>query len=221
RRGVELTPNEEVLVRRLITLLDRHGDRAGALEAYEEFAVRLREEYDAQPAAETQDLIAAVRARERAAGPAPRLSMDVLPGGRAGGVPPPPRRRPGPPPGFSPLTSSRGTTGARRGACSIAGCHTWPGSPCAPASTVSHKSRSPKRSASWATWRRRSATPTAWVWCTATSSRRTFCWKTATPSSRISGSPGRSRPRAATGSPRPASPSAHLPPWGPNRAPGL
>ena len=84
RRGVELTPNEEVLVRRLITLLDRHGDRAGALEAYEEFAVRLREEYDAQPAAETQDLIAAVRARERAAGPAPRLSMDVLARLRAG-----------------------------------------------------------------------------------------------------------------------------------------
>src|SRR5439155_889925 len=85
--GAETVPsrgNEEVLVRRLITLLDRHGDRAGALEAYEEFAVRLREEYDAQPAAETQDLIAAVRARERAAGPAPRLSMDVLARLRAG-----------------------------------------------------------------------------------------------------------------------------------------
>ncbi|HZI22033.1 MAG TPA: protein kinase, partial [Gemmatimonadales bacterium] len=84
RRGIELAPNEEVQVRRLITLLDRHGDRAGALEAYEALANRLREEYDAQPAAETQTLVAAVRARERAGGPAPRLATDVLARLRAG-----------------------------------------------------------------------------------------------------------------------------------------
>src|SRR5207245_6094743 len=84
RRGIELAPNAEVQVRRLITLLDRHGDRAGALEAYEAFANRLREEYDAQPAAETKTLVAAVRARERAAGPAPHLATDVLARLRAG-----------------------------------------------------------------------------------------------------------------------------------------
>jgi DNA-binding SARP family transcriptional activator len=84
RRGIELAPNAEVQVRRLITLLDRHGDRAGALEAYEAFANRLREQYDAQPAAETKALVAAVRARERAAGPAPRLATDVLARLRAG-----------------------------------------------------------------------------------------------------------------------------------------
>jgi serine/threonine protein kinase/DNA-binding SARP family transcriptional activator len=84
RRGIEFAPNEEAAVRRLITLLDRHGDRAGALEAYEEFADRLREEYDAQPAAQTQALVAAVRARERAAVPPPRLPTDVLARLRAG-----------------------------------------------------------------------------------------------------------------------------------------
>src|SRR6266446_1417581 len=84
RRGIELAPNEEAAVRRLITLLDRHGDRAGALQAYEEFADRLREEYDARPAAETQGLVAAVRARERAARAVPRLPMDLLARLRAG-----------------------------------------------------------------------------------------------------------------------------------------
>ena len=84
RRAIELAPNEEAAVRRLITLLDRHGDRAGALEAYEQFADRLREDFDAEPAAETQGLVAAVRARERAAVPPPRLSTDVLARLRAG-----------------------------------------------------------------------------------------------------------------------------------------
>src|SRR5207244_760473 len=44
RRGVELTPNEEGLVRRLIRLLHRHGSRAGRLAAEEEAAGRLRAE---------------------------------------------------------------------------------------------------------------------------------------------------------------------------------
>src|SRR5213083_1032780 len=47
RRAVALTPHDEALLRRLIALLDRHGDRAGALEAYEAFTVKLAEEYAA------------------------------------------------------------------------------------------------------------------------------------------------------------------------------
>src|SRR2546422_7274093 len=42
---------------------DRQGDRAGALEVYAAFARRIAAEYDAEPAAETQALLAAVRAR--------------------------------------------------------------------------------------------------------------------------------------------------------------
>jgi len=63
RRSIELAPSDEGLVRSLIALLDRQGDRAGALEAYEVFARRVAAEYDAEPAAETRALVAAVRAR--------------------------------------------------------------------------------------------------------------------------------------------------------------
>jgi DNA-binding SARP family transcriptional activator/TolB-like protein/tetratricopeptide (TPR) repeat protein len=71
RRAIRLAPLDEGLLRRLIGLLDRTGDRAGALAAYEEFARRLARDFDAQPAAETRDLLAAVRARESAVRAAP------------------------------------------------------------------------------------------------------------------------------------------------------
>src|SRR6266536_4390763 len=66
RRAAQLEPNDEPAVRRLIVVLDHHGERAGALAAYEAFAARLAADYEAEPAAETQALVAAVRARERA-----------------------------------------------------------------------------------------------------------------------------------------------------------
>jgi len=84
RRAIELAPSDEAAVRRLISLLDRHGDRASALEAYEGFARRVAEEYDAEPAAETRALVAAVRARQRAAVSVPLLPMDILARLRAG-----------------------------------------------------------------------------------------------------------------------------------------
>lgn len=67
RRAVRLSPLDDPLVRRLITLLDRLGDRASAVGAYEDFAQRLLRELEVEPAAETKALIAAVRARETAA----------------------------------------------------------------------------------------------------------------------------------------------------------
>jgi len=57
------SPDDERTHRRLIALLDRLGDRTGALRAYEEFVRRAREEFDAEPSAETQALVAAIRAR--------------------------------------------------------------------------------------------------------------------------------------------------------------
>ncbi len=85
RRAMELAPNDEALLRRLITVLDRHGDRAGALHAYEDFTVRLAQEYETQPAPETEALVAAVRARQRAAPVSvPLLPMDLLARLRAG-----------------------------------------------------------------------------------------------------------------------------------------
>src|SRR4029077_15861035 len=76
RRSIELAPSDEGLVRRLIALLDRQGDRAGALAAYDAFARRLAAEYDAEPAAETKALLAAVRARVQADPIAASLDRD-------------------------------------------------------------------------------------------------------------------------------------------------
>ena len=68
RRATALVPNDETALRRLIALLDRVGNRAGAIREYEAFAKRLREDYEAEPAPETTELIEAVRAREQANG---------------------------------------------------------------------------------------------------------------------------------------------------------
>jgi DNA-binding SARP family transcriptional activator/TolB-like protein len=67
RRAVQLAPHEEQPLRRLITLLDRIGDRAGAVAAYDEFAKRLGADLEAEPAAETKALLSAVHARDQAA----------------------------------------------------------------------------------------------------------------------------------------------------------
>jgi len=67
RRATRLAPHDEDLVRRFIALLDRLGDRAGAVAAYDEFAGCLRADLETEPAAETKALITAVRERQTAA----------------------------------------------------------------------------------------------------------------------------------------------------------
>jgi len=84
RRAAQLAPSDEAALRRVIALLDRHGDRVGALAAYEAFAQGLAAEYEAEPSAETQALVAAVRARVRAEPSPPVPEMDLLPRLRAG-----------------------------------------------------------------------------------------------------------------------------------------
>jgi serine/threonine-protein kinase len=64
RRAVELAPDDEAGVRRLMRILDRRGDRAGALATYDEFRRRLAAEYGATPAPETEAVIAAIRSRQ-------------------------------------------------------------------------------------------------------------------------------------------------------------
>ena len=63
RRAVDLSSTDERSVRELLALLDRLGDRAGAIHAYEAFARRLADEFEAVPAPETVSLIEAIRAR--------------------------------------------------------------------------------------------------------------------------------------------------------------
>ncbi len=63
RRALRIAPLDEPALRRLVQTLDRLGDRAGALDAYEGFAKRLAAELEAEPAPETRALADAVRAR--------------------------------------------------------------------------------------------------------------------------------------------------------------
>jgi DNA-binding SARP family transcriptional activator len=44
-------------------MLDRIGDRAGAVKLYEEFAARLRTDLDVEPSPETSALVKAIRSR--------------------------------------------------------------------------------------------------------------------------------------------------------------
>lgn len=66
RHGTGIVRDDEGALRRLLALLGDLGDRAGALQAYDVFARRLAEEYEAEPAAETKALIAEIRSRENA-----------------------------------------------------------------------------------------------------------------------------------------------------------
>lgn len=64
RRAVALSENDESDVRRLIVLLDRSGDRAGAVRAYEQLARYLAVEYELEVSPRTRELIEEVRSRE-------------------------------------------------------------------------------------------------------------------------------------------------------------
>jgi len=62
RRVVALAPHDEAAERRLIALLNRTGNRAGALEEYEAFERRLADDYNVEPSSETRALMRSVRA---------------------------------------------------------------------------------------------------------------------------------------------------------------
>ncbi|HEX3234691.1 MAG TPA: bacterial transcriptional activator domain-containing protein [Gemmatimonadales bacterium] len=83
RRAVALSNGDERLLRRLVELLDRLGDRSTALHAYDSFAGRLAAELEVDPGAETVALIERIRAAvsARASPPAepvaPNASRDA------------------------------------------------------------------------------------------------------------------------------------------------
>ncbi len=70
RRVLDLEPDDESALRGLLALLDRIGDRSGAVRAYEEFARRLAQEFELEPSAETRVLVEFVRSRAETAVPA-------------------------------------------------------------------------------------------------------------------------------------------------------
>jgi tetratricopeptide (TPR) repeat protein len=58
-----LTPDDESSLRRLLALLDRAGDRPAAIQAYEDFARRMAQNLELEPAPETRALAESIRAR--------------------------------------------------------------------------------------------------------------------------------------------------------------
>lgn len=85
RRAMLLALDDETGVRRLLELHLRLGDRRGALRAYEDFAAQLRKEFDVEPSAETQALMAGARLPVAVPTPAaPAARADA----HAGGPPP-------------------------------------------------------------------------------------------------------------------------------------
>lgn len=88
KRGADLTPYEEEPLRRLMELLERHGDRAAALSIFTAFERRLADEFELTPSDETVALAGRIRTEGAAppvlpdapalAGPSPDL-VAVLP----------------------------------------------------------------------------------------------------------------------------------------------
>ena len=101
RRATGLSPDDEDGQRRLITMLDQAGDRAGAVRAYQQFSRRLAEEFGVEPAAATRSLIGSLRAREPpelVAVPPPPTALEPFPSPPAPGPlseQQPAKRRPG------------------------------------------------------------------------------------------------------------------------------
>ncbi len=63
RQALDVAPNDEILARRVIALMVATGNRGGAMGVYDEFVRRLRADLGVEPAAETEALVAPLRAR--------------------------------------------------------------------------------------------------------------------------------------------------------------
>ena len=65
RRALELVPDDEAVLRRLLILLERSGDRSGAIRAFDEFARHTFQDLELEPSVETRELIEAIRSGDR------------------------------------------------------------------------------------------------------------------------------------------------------------
>jgi DNA-binding SARP family transcriptional activator len=111
RRAAAFDPDDERAVRALVELLDRHGDRAGALRAYGEFEQRLRDEFGTAPSPQSRAL------RERlGVEPAPS-AMPAAPTAPEATAPPSAAAAPV---GAAPVGAARSRTGRRIAAAAAA-----------------------------------------------------------------------------------------------------
>ncbi len=77
RHAVELDPDDEMGVARLIALLDRQGDRSGALTVYAALERRLADGFSARPAPETRALMQTLRQRPTPAARSGSFALDA------------------------------------------------------------------------------------------------------------------------------------------------
>jgi DNA-binding SARP family transcriptional activator len=77
RWTVQQSPLDETSNQRLVRLLDRAGDRAGAVVAYEQFAARLLADLELTPSPETEALVATIRRRNQASADSPAVARAV------------------------------------------------------------------------------------------------------------------------------------------------
>ncbi|HVD60721.1 MAG TPA: BTAD domain-containing putative transcriptional regulator [Gemmatimonadaceae bacterium] len=75
RRVIEIQPDDESLIRRVMSLHEANGDRAGGLALFESYRARLASDFEAQPAPETVAL--AARLRSATAIPVKRPSTTI------------------------------------------------------------------------------------------------------------------------------------------------
>ena len=64
RWAASLTPHDDTAHRRLVSLLADTGDRVGATRAFDDFAKRLRADYEIEPSSELCAVVATIRAEE-------------------------------------------------------------------------------------------------------------------------------------------------------------
>jgi Tol biopolymer transport system component/DNA-binding SARP family transcriptional activator len=83
RRIAEINPDDETVVRRVIALHEKNGDRAGALLTFENYRARLASDFDAEPAPETVALATRLRATPSVLTAKASPPPAVVPGARA------------------------------------------------------------------------------------------------------------------------------------------
>jgi serine/threonine-protein kinase len=95
-RATKMAPLDENLATKAIELLDRMGDRSGAVRLYDAFARRLEEELELKPSPETQALVDRIRSRTEvqqegtpaASSPPPATRLDPAAAHASGAVEP-------------------------------------------------------------------------------------------------------------------------------------
>jgi DNA-binding SARP family transcriptional activator len=63
RTAARFARGDERRIRKVMQLLDRAGDRAGAIEVYESFAKQLKQDFEVEPSPETQTVAREIRGR--------------------------------------------------------------------------------------------------------------------------------------------------------------